>query len=196
MRIIGITGGIGSGKSAVLNILKNEYNAKVYEADKLVHDLIKKGMPLYESYISLLGKDILDADQELDHKKIAGIVFLDKEKLAALNDLVHPSVKEYILSLIKKEKQNGTKVFVIEAALLIQDGYKKICDEIWFIHVPKKVRIERLIESRGYTREKCETIINKQPSSSYFYKNADHVIENDENFIELSEKIGDLLQKS
>lgn len=195
MRIIGITGGIGSGKSAVLDILKNKYKAVVYEADKLAHDLIKKDMPLYYEYVSLFGEEILDNEKELDHKKIAEIAFHDKEKLNRLNDIVHPAVKEYILSLIEKERSKGTEIFVIEAALLIQDGYKKICDEIWFIHVPAKVRIERLMASRGYSKEKCENIINKQPSSSYFYENADFIIENDGNFSELSEKISNLLQK-
>ncbi len=196
MKIIGVTGGIGSGKSAVLDILRNEYNAKVYEADKLAHNLIEKGKPLYNSYIRLLGKDILDENYEIDRSKVSKIVFQDMDKLQKLNDLVHPTVKEYILYLIEEERKKGTEIFVIEAALLIQDGYKSICDEIWFIHVPRDLRIERLKASRGYSQEKCEKIINNQPASTYFSSNSDHVIENDGNFIELSEKIGDLLQKS
>lgn len=195
MKIIGITGGVGSGKSVVLSILKDEFSASVYEADKLVHVLMKKGEPLYFEYVDLFGKEILDKDEEIDHKKVAAAVFNDPGLLIKLNKIVHPAVKVKILDLIEEERKKDTELFVIEAALLIQDGYKDICDEIWFIHVPHEIRIERLMSSRGYSYEKCKSILENQPASDFYYKGSDRVIENDGKCEDLVNKIGNILHK-
>ena len=99
-----------------------------------------------------------------------------------LNSIVHPDVKEYIRDLIRQKKEEGLEFLFIEAALLIQDGYKEICNEIWFIQTDAEIRKSRIIESRGYSVEKAEGFLNSQPQDDFFYENTDRVIHNNGDF--------------
>jgi len=190
-KIIGITGGVGSGKSVVLNYLKEKYQAVIIEADRLAEKLMEPGEMVYLAVVEAFSEEILDAEtKKIDRKKMAEIVFHDSEKLEELNSIVHPLVKKAILQSISTWEKGGRKQpFVIEAALLIQDGYKKICDEIWYIHVSKEVRITRLISSRGYSREKCLSIMENQPGDEYFTENTNLTIENDGELAEVFKAI-------
>jgi thymidylate synthase len=98
----------------------------------------------------------------IDRAKFAQIVFADKEKLAQLNALTHPAVKAWIRKDIEEKRKQDVKIYVIEAALLIQDGYKEICDEIWYIYVNEETRIKRLMKQRGYTEERCRAMFHSQ----------------------------------
>lgn len=179
MRIIGITGGVGSGKSRILQYMAKERNAYIIEADKLAHELMQKGRSVYRAITEAFSEyDILTADGEIDRKKMADIVFSSSERLQLLDSLTHPRVKEEILRQIEEQRHQGTRYLVIEAALLIQDGYKEICDEMWFIQVPKEERMIRLAAQRGYTREKCVSVMAKQPEDTFFIENSDFVIVN------------------
>ena len=146
MLILGLTGGIGCGKTTVLTILKEEYDAYIIEADRLAHELMEPGKTVYQGIVDAFGMEVLmDTDiaisapaegnavtdngqstvnRSIDRKKLGDIVFHDKDKLALLNSISHPLVKEEILRRIEKQKDAGKKLFVIEAALLIQDGYR------------------------------------------------------------------------
>ena len=202
MLILGLTGGIGSGKTAVLTILKEEYDAYIIEADHLAHELMNPGRTVYQGIVDAFGTEILadtdidtsvsdeenvatDNDQStvsrsIDRKKLGDIVFHDKDKLALLNSISHPLVKEEILRRIEEQKNVGKKLFVIEAALLIQDGYKEICDEIWYIYVDEETRIKRLMKQRGYTEERCRAMFHSQEPESYYRKRAQAVIDSQE----------------
>ena len=194
MKVIGITGGVGSGKSRVLYELEEKYGAYVVEADKLAHELMLPGMTIYDEIIKQFGTQILNEDETINRKKLGEIVFEDKNKLMALNAIVHPLVKISILDLIRKKKDEGSvKFFIIEAALLIQDGYKSICDEIWYIYVPLDVRIRRLKIQRGYSDEKCMEIVKNQPEDEFYIKNSDYVIDNSKSFDNVSEELYRLL---
>ena len=165
MIVLGITGGVGSGKSKVLYDLKDNHGAFVIEADKLAHTLMEPGQTIYQEVVKAFGRDILEEKDPyfIDRSKLGQIVFNDKDKLTTLNNISHPLVKKHILEVIAEHRLQGkTKIFVIEAALLIQDGYDKICDEIWYIWVDKEERIKRLMAQRGYTREKCISMMNSQ----------------------------------
>ena len=110
--------------------------------------------------------------------------------------IFHPGVKDYIKSMINSIKAKCSyDLFVIEAALLIQDGYKEICDEIWYVYVSDEERIKRLMESRNYTREKCISIINSQESVEYYKNNTDNIIYNDGSYEETFNIITELLNK-
>ena len=190
MKILGITGGVGSGKSRILNELKTEYNAYIIESDTLAHELMEPGMAAYNEIVKEFGKDILlsDAPFSIDRIKLGQIVFNDEEKLKKLNGIVHPAVKKEILRQIELKRNEGvTPLFVIEAALLIQDGYRDICDEIWYIWVSREERIKRLEKQRGYTREKCISIFESQEPDEYYKKYANFTI-NNENSYENSSK--------
>ena len=180
MIVLGITGGVGSGKSRILNELKEKYNAYVVEADKLAHELMEPCQPIYDKIVQSFGMDILvSAGGEIDRRRLGDIVFKDREKLELLNSITHPGVKEKIIEMIdQKKKEGNTGLFVIEAALLIQDGYKEICDEIWYIWVSKEERIKRLANQRGYSEEKCEDMFSSQEDDEYYKKYADFTINN------------------
>ncbi|MBP3326284.1 MAG: dephospho-CoA kinase [Coprococcus sp.] len=178
MKIIGITGGIGSGKSVVLNILKEEHNAYIIEADSLAHRLMEPGETAYKKIVAEFGSRVLAEDKTIDRGKMGGLVFHDREKLEKLNAIVHPAVKQKILQSIDEQRKLGTELFVIEAALLIQDGYKKICDELWYIYCSRELRIKRLMDFRGYTRQRAETVIASQEPEEFFREHCDKVLEN------------------
>ena len=197
MLVLGITGGVGSGKSKVLYQLKEKYNAYIVEADKLAHQLMMPGEVIYNRIIEEFGNQIISKTlpYPIDRQKLGNIVFNDKEKLELLNSITHPLVKANILQQIDTEKSLNTKLFVIEAALLIEDGYKDICDYIWYVFVDKEERIKRLMDSRGYSREKCISIFNSQQEDYYYITNSDAVIDNSNSFEGTSNQIKDLLNK-
>lgn len=183
MKIIGITGGIGTGKSTVLNLLKQEYHAYIVEADKLAHELMLPGEAVYHRITDIFGTDILNIDGTIDRNRLGAIVFKDADSLRKLNEVVHPAVKQYILQDMEtKKKEGNVEYYVIEAALLIEDGYKTICDELWYIYVEGEERIKRLIAGRGGSREKWEHVIGNQSSDDYYRMNCDYVVDNGGSF--------------
>ena len=197
MKILGITGGVGSGKSTVLYELQQKYNAFIVEADKLAHELMMQVEIIYDQIIKHFGKEILSLDSPypIDRQKLGELVFNDKEKLELLNSISHPLVKQRIMELIEEKKKSGEKIFVIEAALLIECGYKDICDEIWYVWVDREERIKRLMNSRGYTKEKCLSIFNNQQSDEYYKTYANYTIDNGKSFEYTSKQLKDLLNK-
>ncbi len=176
--VIGITGGVGCGKSTVMSIMREKYGYTLLEADKIGHMLMKPGQSVYNKIIEHFGDGILDKDSEIDRKKLGEIVFSDEKELEFLNSLIHPGVREYIENRIKNALPNEN--FLIEAALLIEAGYKDVCDEMWYIYADKEVRAKRLKESRGYSDEKIRDVMNNQLSEEEFRKNTNRVIDNNE----------------
>mgnify|MGYP003294873573 CR=1 FL=1 len=178
MKIIGITGGVGSGKSRVLSFLEEKYKAVICQADHVAWKLQEPGQKSYIDIVEYFGKSILNENQTINRGLLGKIVFNDVTKLQKLNEITHPAVKNYIKEQINIEKEKGSQFFIIEAALLLEDHYDEICDEIWYIHTDVEKRIQRLMSSRGYTREKAVSIINNQASEEFFRSHADCVIEN------------------
>ena len=127
MKTIGITGGIGCGKSAVLAMIENNYNARIVEADRVGHEVMEKGGEAYNKIVDYFTEDILDTDRNIDRKKLASIVFNNKEKLEKLNSFVHPAVKHEIIRRKEQAQKDNIDFFIIEAALLIEAGYRDIC---------------------------------------------------------------------
>lgn len=174
--VIGITGGVGCGKSTVMSIMKEKYGYILLEADKIGHMLMEPGQKIYKKIVEHFGMDILHSDGTIDRKRLGEIVFSDEMELEYLNSLIHPGVREYIDNRLKKSMSNEN--FLIESAILVEAGYKDICDEIWYIYVDESIRRTRLKNSRGYTEEKIDSIINNQLSDEEFRKNADIIIDN------------------
>ena len=128
------------------------------------------------------GREILHDDGTIDRKKLGQIVFNDNEALLVLNAIMHPAVKEEIRKRICNARENGCEYFIIEAALLLEDNYKQICDELWYIYTDENTRRLRLKESRQYTDEKIDAIMASQLSEEIFRKECQIVIDNSGDF--------------
>lgn len=184
MKIIGITGGVGAGKTQILEYLNNKYGATICQADKVGKKLQKRGGACFDAIVEHFGEEILDEKGELDRERLAGIVFSNQEELEFLNSIVHPAVKEEIRKKIAHEERKHTNIFVVESALLIEDHYDEICDELWYIYVEDEIRRNRLYFSRGYDAQKIDEIIAAQLPKDMFLKNCDRVIDNSGVFAE------------
>ena len=198
MKVIGITGGVGAGKSEILSYLKEHCNCRILMADRLAEELEQPGQDCYDQLLALLGREILQEDGRIDRKKMASRVFADKSLLEAVNAMIHPAVKQAILQIIRDEKEAARRDYLfIEAALLIEDGYAEIVDELWYIHTEEKVRRQRLKASRGYTDEKIDSILREQLSEEEFYGHCHYVIENSGSlervYEQLDKKLGEEL---
>lgn len=179
LRLIGITGGVGAGKSEILSYIRKQYKAEIYLADEVAHKVKEPGEVAYKPLVDLLGKDVLQVDGFIDKGKMAEKIFADKGILEKVNGIVHPAVRLFLENAISNARENGeTELFFIEAALLIEDGYKEIVDELWYIYAEKSVREKRLKDSRGYSDEKIKAIMEKQLSEDEFRKECDFVIDN------------------
>ena len=190
MKIIGITGGVGSGKSEILNILEQDYDAKIIQSDHVAHELMVPGAKSYDAIIEAFGNSILNEDHTINRPSLGEIVFHDKEKLSLLNSITHKNVDEEILSRIEKFKQEKPEgLLVIESALLVGAGYEKKFDQLWYIYTKEEVRYERLKVSRGYSDEKIKQMISKQQSEEEFKALASHVIDNSGNLEETKAQI-------
>lgn len=180
MRLIGITGGVGAGKSQILSYIKKHYKCRIYLADEVAHLVKRKGERCYFRLIELLGEEILDSvNGEIDKKKMAARIFADEELLEKVNEIVHPEVRNYLEKQIRlAEQEKEVELFFIEAALLIEAGYKKILDEMWYIYADAEIRRKRLINSRGYSEEKINQIMEAQLTEEEFREACDFVIDN------------------
>lgn len=177
--IIGITGGIGAGKSTVLGYIRDNYNALVIFSDDVANDIKKKGYPAYDALVDLLGKEVLSEDGEIDKAKMASAIFNNKNLLKNVNNILHPAVNTFIINIIEKERAKGDYDFVfVEAALLIENGYDKIVDELWYVYASEDSRRQRLKASRGYSDEKIDDILEKQLDDATFRKYCSFVIDN------------------
>ncbi len=179
MRLIGITGGVGAGKSEILSFIKKHYNCKIYLADEVAHLVQQPGEKCYEEIVVLLGEEILAEDTTIDRARMAEIIFGNNELLTEVNAIIHPAVKNYLISAVDEAINEGTvELFFIEAALLIECGYRDFVDEMWYIYASDEVRRQRLMQSRGYSPEKITRIMGSQLTDDKFRENADFVIDN------------------
>ena len=179
MKTIGITGGVGAGKSLILEYLEKTYNCRVLLADQVAHIVKEPGQTCYDGLVELLGKAVLCPDGTIDKGKMAQIIFSDVALLQKVNGLIHPAVETYIMEQIRLEKEAGKlDYFFVEAALLIECGYDRHLDEIWYIYADQKVRRARLKESRGYSDEKIDSIMDSQLTEEAFRTHCKQVIDN------------------
>jgi dephospho-CoA kinase len=189
MKTIGLTGGIGSGKSTVSQILA-ELGAFVIDADKVGHDIYLPGKEAWQQVADAFGRDILAPDQTIDRKKLGAIVFGSDEARKKLNAIVHPLMFKDIDRRIKAKRAEGfAKPIVVEAAILIEANWLPLVDEVWLVVTNKSAVIERVATQRGLAAKDTEARIASQLSDSERRKHAQVVIENDGSLEELRQKI-------
>lgn len=156
MKVLGITGGVGAGKSTVLMYLKEHYGARVIQADQVGHLLQQPHESCYRRIVELFGTTVLNADGTISRPKLGAIVYTDPQKMARLNAIMHPSIRRWIKSEVEAEQKRGCVPFVtVEAALLLEDHYDEICDEIWYVHTDDAVRDQTVGRKAAAIRRKC-----------------------------------------
>ena len=192
MRVIGITGGVGSGKSEVLRYLKEAYGAWVCQMDETAKELQRRGTTCFRRIVEHFGGRVVSAEGELDRAALSGIVFSDEQELQALNEIVHPEVNRQVRGDIEEKRAQGLEFYVVEAALLPDVG-RELCDELWYIYTEEKVRRERLKASRGYTDERITQMIASQPGEERFRSACTAVIDNSGDFEDTKRQIGERL---
>lgn len=179
LKFIGITGGIGAGKSEILNYIGKHYRCEIYLADSVAHEVKKPGTDCYRELVALLGEDITGQDGQIDRGRMAGKIFSDGELLERVNGIIHPAVKKYLLDHLERARQEGAaELFFVEAALLVECGYGALADEMWYVYADEETRRNRLRQSRGYSEERIDGIMASQLSEEQFRENCDFVIDN------------------
>ncbi len=194
MLIIGITGGVGAGKTQVLSYIEKHYKCRVIRADEAAHLLYEKGQECYSALVELLGERILNDNSDIDKQRMAEIIFNDKMLLSGVNAIIHPAVKKYIMEQIAYERaRNEADYFFIEAALLIEERYDLIADELWYIHSDEAVRKERLYKSRQYSKEKASDIMKGQLGEAEFRKHCQRIIINNGDWADTCKQIDNIM---
>ncbi len=179
MKVIGITGGAGAGKSTVLNYVEENYRARVLYADEIARELMEPGSRCFEELRQVLPEEVYTPEGGLDREALAKLMFSEEDIRKEVNGIVHPAVKVYIIDTIAKEREIGTLDYLlIEAALLVEDRYQEICDVLWYVYASQEKRRQRLKENRGYSNERINGIFASQLSDSAYRRSCQVVIDN------------------
>ncbi len=190
-KVIGLTGGIGTGKSTVLRFLV-ELGAVILDADKIGHEAFKPGTEAWHAVVATFGPQIVTPGGEIDRKKLGEIVFNDAESLSRLNQIMHPRMYEMAKAQIEEYRRQGVDVVVLEAALLIEANWTSLVDEVWVIVASEAKVLERLKKQRGLVEKETLARINSQLASEERIKHADVVINNDEDLDKVKAKVKEL----
>ncbi len=164
MYVIGLTGGIGSGKSTVAQMLEQK-GAALLSADTVGHEVYLPGQPAWREIVDAFGRQLVAGDGTIDRKALGVIVFSDREQLRRLNDITHPRMKEMMRGKLEEKKGQGARVAVLEAALLFDAGWDDLTDEVWVTVAPPEVAAARTAERSGISVEEALSRIRAQMSS-------------------------------
>ena len=188
-RIVGITGGVGAGKSSVLAILKDSFDAKVILADLVAHDLMEPGSEGLNRVTEALGTSFIREDGAVDRKALAEIIFHDAKALETMNSIIHPMVWE----TIREEALKCEESLVIVEAAVFDTAPEGLFDEMWYVYTTEENRILRLMVSRGYKRENCESIIAKQDSEEQYRNRCGRVLDNNGTAEDIKRQLEEIL---
>ena len=189
MFVIGLTGGIGTGKTQVSQTLQT-LGATVINADLVGHEAYLPHTETWRAVVSAFGPDILDAEDQIDRRKLGGIVFSDPEQIEQLNSIVHPRIYAMISDRIGELGKDGAEVVVVEAALLIEARWTPLADEVWVVTAPKEQVLERLT-TRGMSTDQALSRISSQMPQDERVSHADVVISNDSGIDELASSVSE-----
>lgn len=194
MKVIGLTGGTGSGKSVVSKSLA-EAGAVIVDADKIAHEIILKGEPAYHEIVEYYGTGILDAEGNIIRKKLGEIVFNDKEKLAFLNQCTHKYITAEVKRQIAAAKAEGiATAIIVDAPLLLEAKLETVCDLVWVVYADPEVRARRVMDRDGISYELAKARISNQKSWEEYKSAASAVIDNSKDLGHLKEQISEILK--
>ena len=185
-----IFGGVGSGKSVALNYLKEAYGAEIIGMDETAHDLYEPGREGFLAVKELLGPSVIREDGTLDRGRMADLLYADREKLNKLGSMIHPLV---YAEVDRRMEASGAALTVVETALPSAERREKY-DELWYVFTPAEIRRERLMRDRGYSTERVDEIMAKQPADEVYAELSDWVLKNDGTPEDLKRKIDERLE--
>ncbi len=194
MKVIGLTGGIGSGKSTVSHFLA-ELGALIIDADKVGHELLKPNTEIWQQVVAAFGRQILTTSGEIDRKKLASLVFGSPRRLSLLNQLMHPEIYKRIKARLLEYRRQGVSVVVLEAPLLVEAGWTELVDEVWVTIAPETTVLKRLKEQTGLPQKESLARIRSQLPARERAKHADVVIATELSLDELRTKVKKLWQR-
>jgi dephospho-CoA kinase len=177
--VIGLTGGIGAGKSTVTQMLE-AFGAAVIDADKVGHQIYLPDLPAWREIVDTFGPEVLNADRTINRQALGKLVFADPEALRTLNRIVHPKMFDHMGELIAEMRaRGGMKAIVVEAAVLIEANWMALVDQVWVVVASEAVVVDRLAKQRHLSSEQVRTRIAAQLTNDERLKHADVVIRND-----------------
>jgi dephospho-CoA kinase len=191
MFVIGLTGGIGSGKSTVSDMLRAKGAAVIY-ADQVGHEVYQSGTAVWDEIVAAFGRQVLAADGQIDRRKLGSIVFADPEARRQLNAITHPPMRRLMAERLDELRRQGVRVAVLEAALLIEAGWVDLTDEVWLVLAPPAVAAQRLVERSGLSREDADARIASQLSNEERLEHADVVIDTDCSLEDVARRVDEL----
>ena len=191
MLVIGLTGGIGTGKSELSHILR-DLGAVVIESDKVAHQSYELGTTAHGLIVKLFGEDVLDGSGFIDRKSLGKIVFADTARRLKLEKIVWPATRELTLALLEKETVRGTRVVVVEVPKLFESGWDKLADVVWTVEAPQSVVIQRVERRSGMSESDTKARIAAQFTRQERVDRADIVIENDATLEDLRNQVSKL----
>jgi len=194
MKVIGLTGGIGSGKSTVSKFLE-ELGAFIIDADKVGHEAFKPDTELWREVVAAFGRQILKPGGEIDRNKLAEMVFGNPELLSRLNQIMHPRMYALVKAQLEEYRRQGVRVVVLEAPLLLEAGWTSLVDEVWVTVASESTVLRRLQEQIGLSKQQSLARIRSQLSSEERIKQADVVIDTDCSLDEVKTKVNELWGK-
>lgn len=195
LKVLGMTGGVGSGKSTVCQVMKSSFNAAIIYTDEVAKDLMKKGGVSYSLIVDHYGSKILDPQGEINREALAKIVFANEKDRLLVNSFSHPYVKEAVLKSIKELKEEGkVSYIVVETALPYEACLTEFCDEIIYVTASDEVRRTRLKLSRGYSDEKITHMLKSQLSEDAFLKICTKVLDNSKDIADIKEQLKTILE--
>jgi len=194
MKIIGLTGGIGSGKSTVSRFLA-ELGAVVIDADRVGHEAFKPGTELWKEVVAAFGRQVLAPSGDIDRKKLGEIVFDDAGLLSRLNQIMHPRMYDIVKAQLEEYRHQGVGVVVLEAPLLVEAAWDSLVDEVWITVAGEDTIIKRLRERTGLSKDEALSRINSQISQDERNKYADVLINTDCSLNEVKAKVKELWER-
>ena len=177
MVVIGLTGGIATGKSEASRILQ-ELGADIINADLIGHEAYRQGSVGWESVVQAFGKGILDESNEIDRSKLGAIVFSDESELQKLNEIMHPIMEKIVEQSILDCQDSGSEVVVVEAALMFEAGWNKLVDTVWTTDAPEETVISRLELRNGFSRTESQKRISSQMDREDRLSRSDVILSN------------------
>ncbi len=188
MRVIGLTGGVGTGKSTVSQFLQ-DLGAVLLDADKVGHESYLPNSLTWKDLVAAFGDGILQPDQQIDRKKLGAIVFSDPARLAQLNGIVHPRMREMMKQKLQDMKARSVKVVVLEAAILIEAKWTPLVDEVWVTAAPEQTVIQRVQKRNNWTEEQIRGRIKAQLPDAERRRHAQVIVDTDCTLDEVREKV-------